>query len=369
MAKRFLTQQDLTGNKIVNLADPTNDQDAATKKYVDGSVENLEEKKKLTFIEASTSTASGTAAKVATTSGGSYTPSAGDVILLTLSAANGVGNPTLDIDGSGAKNIQTGGVNATAVSFAGNKVALWYDGTSYQMFGSQRTVDQNTTYSEISEVNIVNTTSSTTGLVTGRRMEHYKNTNLIIDEDNMASNSAIKMPSQQSVKAYVDNGLSSKAADSDVVKLTGNQTIADVKTFSSFPVTPSSAPTTNYQVANKKYVDDNAGGGLAWSEITGTSETAAVNTGYIANNAGLVTITLPATAAVGSVVRIAGKGAGLWRVAQNSGQTINFGSLATTAGTGGYLEATNRYDAVEILCITANTTWVIVSSVGNIEVA
>lgn len=46
------------------------------------------------------------------------------------------------------------------------------------------------------------------------------------------------------------------AADSEVVKLTGAQTVAGVKTFSSFPVTPSSAPTTNYQTANKKYVDD-----------------------------------------------------------------------------------------------------------------
>ena len=39
------------------------------------------------------------------------------------------------------------------------------------------------------------------------------------------------------------------------VKLTENQTIDGIKTFSSFPITPSSAPTTNYQVANKKYVD------------------------------------------------------------------------------------------------------------------
>jgi hypothetical protein len=41
------------------------------------------------------------------------------------------------------------------------------------------------------------------------------------------------------------------------VATTGNETVAGVKTFSSFPVTPSSAPTTNYQVSNKKYVDDN----------------------------------------------------------------------------------------------------------------
>ena len=40
------------------------------------------------------------------------------------------------------------------------------------------------------------------------------------------------------------------------VGLTGNETVAGIKTFSSFPITPSSAPTTNYQAANKKYVDD-----------------------------------------------------------------------------------------------------------------
>jgi len=40
------------------------------------------------------------------------------------------------------------------------------------------------------------------------------------------------------------------------VDLLGAQTIEGVKTFGSFPVTPSSAPSANYQVANKKYVDD-----------------------------------------------------------------------------------------------------------------
>lgn len=59
--------------------------------------------------------------------------------------------------------------------------------------------------------------------------------------------------------------------DTLYVALTGNQTIAGVKTFSSFPVTPSSAPSVDYEVANKKYVDDTAGGGGGtWGSITGT---------------------------------------------------------------------------------------------------
>jgi len=42
----------------------------------------------------------------------------------------------------------------------------------------------------------------------------------------------------------------------NVVRTEDAQTVAGVKTFSSFPVTPNSAPTTDYQVANKKYADD-----------------------------------------------------------------------------------------------------------------
>lgn len=48
--------------------------------------------------------------------------------------------------------------------------------------------------------------------------------------------------------------------DALYVALTGNQTVAGIKTFSSFPVTPSAAPTANYEVANKKYVDDSTSG-------------------------------------------------------------------------------------------------------------
>ena len=45
-------------------------------------------------------------------------------------------------------------------------------------------------------------------------------------------------------------------ASGQFVDLSTPQTIGGIKTFTSFPVTPSSAPTTSYQTANKKYVDD-----------------------------------------------------------------------------------------------------------------
>lgn len=107
---------------------------------------------------------------------------------------------------------------------------------------------------------------------------------------------------------------------------------------------------------------------LAWSEVTGTSQTAAVNNGYITNNAALVTVTLPTTIAVGQTVRVAGKGAGGWRIAQSAGQQIHFGAVDSTIGATGYIGSTNRYDCVELLCITANLEFVVISVQGTLDV-
>lgn len=52
--------------------------------------------------------------------------------------------------------------------------------------------------------------------------------------------------------------------------LTGAQTVAGVKTFSSFPVTPSSAPTLDYEVANKKFVLDSMAGAGAGDMVKAT---------------------------------------------------------------------------------------------------
>ena len=111
-----------------------------------------------------------------------------------------------------------------------------------------------------------------------------------------------------------------------------------------------------------------SGAGFTWTEVTGTTQALAIENGYVANNAGLVTLTLPTTAAIGDTIIVVGKGAGGWRVAQNAGQTIHFNSTDTTAGVGGRLDSTNRYNTVELVCITANTDFVVLASSGTITV-
>lgn len=104
-------------------------------------------------------------------------------------------------------------------------------------------------------------------------------------------------------------------------------------------------------------------------EITSTSQTMVVNTGYIANNSTLVTATLPSTSAVGDLVWIVGKGSGGWQIAQNAGQMIHFGNQDTTTGAGGHLDSSNQYDAIQLLCTSANTDWTCTGiSQGNIGV-
>lgn len=112
------------------------------------------------------------------------------------------------------------------------------------------------------------------------------------------------------------------------------------------------------------------GGGLTWA-VTTIDAPLVVNNGYIANKAGLLTMTLPATAAIGDVIAITGINTAVgWRIAQNANQRIHFGNVSTTVGVGGYLEATAIRDSVQLICVVAgaSTEWNIINSVGNITV-
>jgi uncharacterized protein YqgV (UPF0045/DUF77 family) len=109
-------------------------------------------------------------------------------------------------------------------------------------------------------------------------------------------------------------------------------------------------------------------GGLTWTTVTGTSASGATNNAYIANNASLVTISLPATCTVGDVFEVLGQGTGLWKISQASGQTIHYGSSNSTTGTAGYLQAILRYDNATMICLIANTDFEVTSSVGNLTI-
>jgi hypothetical protein len=109
--------------------------------------------------------------------------------------------------------------------------------------------------------------------------------------------------------------------------------------------------------------------GITWTNVTGASIVMAPENGYVANNSGLVTLTLPTTAGFGTLIYISGIGSGGWQIAQIAGQQINIGSSATTVGVSGYLASTNQFDSIALLCTVANTNWTAITGPqGNITV-
>lgn len=104
---------------------------------------------------------------------------------------------------------------------------------------------------------------------------------------------------------------------------------------------------------------------IAITEVTGTSSALVKGNSYIANNAGLVTLTLPSTGTIGDVIQIIGKGAGLYVIAQNASQQIFNIGAATTAGITGSLTALEQYASLTLRCTTTNTGWTVVHSSGT----
>ncbi|MCX6840560.1 MAG: hypothetical protein NTX35_22480 [Verrucomicrobia bacterium] len=83
-------------------------------------------------------------------------------------------------------------------------------------------------------------------------------------------------------------------------------------------------------------------GALPWVVVSGTSQQAVANTGYVASNPAEVTVTLPASPAVGDIVRVSGVGAGGWRIAQNAGQSVTAG-IISLPGSSWTARESNRY--------------------------
>ncbi len=90
--------------------------------------------------------------------------------------------------------------------------------------------------------------------------------------------------------------------------------------------------------------------------ITATQQMV-TNTRYIANRAGLVTLSLPTTSSVGDIISIAGMGTGGWSIAQITGQQIFISPDASTLGASGSVSYNAQYDSLVLQCIASNTLW------------
>jgi len=109
-----------------------------------------------------------------------------------------------------------------------------------------------------------------------------------------------------------------------------------------------------------------SGGGLGWQNQT-SSITLVVNQGYFVTS-GALNLLLPAAASQGDQIKVALRGGTSWTITQAAGQSIMFGSSTTSVGAGGSLASTAQGDFVTLRCHTANTGWIVESSIGNLTV-
>lgn len=97
-----------------------------------------------------------------------------------------------------------------------------------------------------------------------------------------------------------------------------------------------------------------------------------VNNGYLVNGGASIDLTLPLTASVGDIIRVATLGTNGVSILQNAGQSINLVDLDTTVGVGGRLDllVTNAVlqGSLELLCTVADTNFKVISGNGNWDV-
>lgn len=107
---------------------------------------------------------------------------------------------------------------------------------------------------------------------------------------------------------------------------------------------------------------------IGWNVITGNTN-AVVENGYICNSASPLTVTLPVTAAVGTAIAVANFNTGGFTIAQNANQNIRIGSTVSTTGVGGSVASSAQGDAIYLVCVVANTSWMVINAPeGNFTV-
>jgi hypothetical protein len=136
-------------------------------------------------------------------------------------------------------------------------------------------------------------------------------------------------------------------------------------------IATSAGTTGQYLVSNGASADPSfqtATPQLVVTPVAGASQAMTSNHTYIANDASLTTFTLPATSAVGDILQIVGSAlnTGGWKITYTTGQIIWGPAGSSTVTTGNAASATAAAQSVALLCVVANTTWVISSNSGTI---
>ena len=132
-----------------------------------------------------------------------------------------------------------------------------------------------------------------------------------------------------------------------------------------YNVTPGGTTFANVIIDENGQLGTGSGAGIVEWLVVSVDTTIVGNIGYIANNnMAPVVFTMPTTAPVGTIIRIVGLGTGLWEISLNDGQNI---VASSEINVGTIVASTFEFDTIEMVCAVANTTFIVLSSSGNLD--
>lgn len=172
-------------------------------------------------------------------------------------------------------------------------------------------------------------------------------------------------------------GINALGGGTVVETLKGNDLVAVPPTGNNINVVGTGAVTTSGNAGTSTLTIAVSGGGFVWNDIAGNTVAVLPSNGYVCQNAGLTTLTLPvvATTQLGDTFKVISFGAGGFQIAQRSNNQILFGNATTTPGLAGFLQtdSTETYSSITLVCIipgsSGNAIWALDGApVGNITV-
>ena len=161
-------------------------------------------------------------------------------------------------------------------------------------------------------------------------------------------------------------GASAQDIDPDInVQILPLHPFATAGTIATASIGTSSFDSTYFNITNGFVSLNSPPFGMQWSVIT-ANQAAEASKGYYCNGASQILLSLPATSNVGDTFSVYSYNSNGWQITQGVGQNIQIGNSVTQTGTGGYIVSSQMGDCVTLVCSVVNTSWTVVSSVGNI---
>ena len=109
-------------------------------------------------------------------------------------------------------------------------------------------------------------------------------------------------------------------------------------------------------ISGGNVIISSTGESLGWIDVNTSTYQMVAEGGYIIDDAGLVTLTLPLVADFGTGLSVINVNSGGWKIVFNSGQKIIVGNTSCTTTTGS-LSSTANGDSINLICTVANTVW------------